>query len=240
MNVRTIARALVPVRARGRIRRELRALRVLRRSYLDALGTHYRTDKSSDPRLHGHNYSPLYESHLGRLRREVRAVLEIGVGGTTSVTGYQTTQGGQSLRMWRRYFPKATIVGIDIHHKKVASHRICFEHGDQSDPCFLGQVVARHGPFDLIIDDGSHLASDVRASFEHLWDAVKPGGFYVIEDLAVSYSECYGGGPPGTPGTAAELIKDVVDGTLLPYVCDALPTVAQMHVYKEIVFLQHP
>lgn len=226
---------------RGRIRREQRALQALRRSYLDALGIHYGTDKSSDPELQGHNYSPLYERHLRGRRRQVRAVLEIGVGGITPRIGYDTPRGGQSLRMWRHYFPEATIIGIDIHHKNVAGRHIRFEQGSQSDPHFLGAIADRHGPFDLIIDDGSHIGSDIQAAFTHLWEAVKPGGFYVIEDIGLSYSADWGGGPPGTPGTAAELIKRLVDDTLhRAPAYDVTPKVAAMHVYNEIVFLQRP
>jgi len=240
MSVRAFARAHIPVEVRRRIRQTqngVRARLFIRSSDLDALGIYYGTDKNSKC----HNYTPLYEWHLGRRRRQIRTVLEIGVGGWSPTTEYENSQGGESLRMWRRYFPNATIVGIDIHYKSVAGHRICFEKGDQSDSQFLGAVASRYGPFDLVIDDGSHMASDVQASFEHLWHAVKPGGFYVIEDISVSYSETWGGGPPGTPGTAADLIKQLVDSTLHRYPSyDPLPTIEQMHVYNEIVFLQRP
>lgn len=245
---KAFARALIPAAARMRlrrgqraIRRERRALRVLRRSYLDALATHYGTDKSSDPQVAGHNYVPLYERHLSNRRRQIETVLEIGVGGTTPFTGYDTPQGGQSLRMWRRYFPNATIVGIDIHYKNVTGHRIYFEQGSQSEPQFLQAVAARYGPFDLIVDDGSHIGTDIHTSFAHLWEAVRCGGYYVIEDIGLSYSPGWGGGPPGTPNTAAALIKQLVDSTLdRAPTYDVPPKVAEMHVYHEIVFLRRP
>jgi cephalosporin hydroxylase len=41
------------------------------------------------------------------------------------------------------------------------------------------------GGFDVVIDDGSHADEDILVAFEHLWPLVQPGGFYVIEDLAV-------------------------------------------------------
>jgi len=43
--------------------------------------------------------------------------------------------------------------------------------------------VAAMGPFDLIIDDGSHRPAHWLASYRALAGRVKPGGFYIIEDL---------------------------------------------------------
>ncbi len=219
-------------------RRELRkremALRARRPGALDALAQHHGTDKSST----GHAYTHLYKRHLGRRRLLVRSVLEIGVGGTTSRGGYDTSAGGQSLRMWSRYFPRATVVGVDIHPKAVSGPRIRFEQGDQSDQRFLGDLARTYGPFDVVIDDGSHIGRHTIASFAALWPAVRPGGFYVIEDLAVSYHPTWEGGPPGTPGTAADLLKGLIDDTLRREQDRFRPSIASMHVYDEIAFLE--
>lgn len=241
MGPKAIARALSPDGVRRRIRQEQRAIQALRRSYLDALAIHYGTDKSSDGHLLGHNYAHLYELHVRHRRRHIRAVLEIGVGGTTPQAGYDTPRGGQSLRMWRRYFPNATVVGLDIQHKEVAGRRIFFEQGSQSDQEFLQHVASRYGPFDLIVDDGSHVGADIHMSFTHLWETVRSGGYYVVEDIGLSYSPEWGGGPGGTPGTAADLIKQLVDSTLhrAPRY-DVPPRIAEMHVYNEIVFFRRP
>lgn len=209
---------------------------------LDALALWYGTDKSS---WH-HDYTRLYERHLRSRRDRVRSVLEIGVGGTTSFAGYESSTGGQSLHMWRRYFPNASILGIDIHPKAIAGDRILFEQGDQSDREFLARVIRTHGPFDLVIDDGSHTGHDITTSFSTLWDAVRPGGWYVVEDLFTAYHPDFGGGPPGTPGTSAELIKTLVDDVLLREGDTSLirkqpdlqPSIAEMHVYGNIVFFE--
>jgi hypothetical protein len=201
---------------------------------LDALAKYYGTDKSS----YYHGYTEAYRRHLGPRRTAVRSVLEIGVGGTTSHSGYETLAGGQSLNMWSRYFPKATILGIDIQAKAVSGPRIRFEQGDQSDPQFLARIAAQYGPFDVVIDDGSHIGRLTIASYAGLWPSVKPGGFYVIEDLATSYHPGWEGGPPGTPGTAAALVKDLIDDTLVREQDPFRPGIASLHLYDQIVFLE--
>lgn len=39
------------------------------------------------------------------------------------------------------------------------------------------------GPWDLIIDDGSHRCEDIVASYELLKGFVKKDGFYIVEDI---------------------------------------------------------
>ena len=201
---------------------------------LDALARWYGTDKSSVK----HGYARLYERHFRAGRRAVRTVLEIGVGGATSDTGYETPVGGQSLHVWRHYFPNASVVGVDIYRKDVAEDRIHFEQGDQADKAFLAMLVEKYGPFDIVVDDGSHRGRDIIASFATLWDAVRPGGYYVIEDVFTAYHPDWEGGPPGTPGTAADLLKKLVDDTLLRKGSDFRPSIAAMHLYSNIVFLE--
>jgi hypothetical protein len=224
---------------RRQIETPMLRLRTRRAADLDALARLHGTDKSSY--LHG--YTRLYETHFASWRPTVRRLLEIGVGGINSQRGYETTEGGQSLRMWRDYFPNAEIVGIDIHAKAVSGPRLRFEQGDQSDPVFLRALIEKYRPFDIVIDDGSHIGSHITASFVTLWSAVTPGGMYVIEDLPLAYDARFGGGPPGTPGTAAELIKAAVDDTLRreksgggydPF----RPSIAAMHIYGKIAFFE--
>ncbi len=204
--------------------------------HLDLLAIIYGTDKSS--LFHG--YTRQYSSHLAPRRRSVRSVLEIGIGGTTSGSGYETPAGGHSLRMWRAYFPNAHVVGIDISRKVVSGPRISVEQGSQDDPDFLREVADRHGPFDLVIDDGSHIGRHVQASFEVLFERVKPGGLYVVEDLGTAYSPEWEGGPPGTPGTQAALLKRLVDDVLRRHWDGrgSAHPLASLHLYDGIAFLE--
>lgn len=139
--------------------------------------------------------------------------------------------------------PNAEIVGVDINKKDVLGPRIHFERGDQSDSAFLQEVARKYGPFDVVIDDGSHIGRHIHASYTALWHAVRPGGTYVVEDLPVAYHRVYEGGHPGTVGTAVELIKAQVDNMIrrdeeVVGVVSFEPSVAAIHLYPEIVFFE--
>ena len=108
--------------------------------------------------------------------------------------------------------PSGRIYGVDIDADAMQyeDERIRVFIGSQSDSAFLDNVVAESGRPDIIIDDGSHLASDQIGSLLHLWPHLKPGGYYIVEDTHTSYLSDYGMGL-GQPGTAIELLKSVVD-----------------------------
>ena len=65
--------------------------------------------------------------------------------------------------------------------------------GSQSDPRFLSKVISERGPFDVVIDDGSHRTDDIIAAFQVLSSAVNPGSFYVIEDVHACYWDGFRG-----------------------------------------------
>src|SRR5262249_42029369 len=51
------------------------------------------------------------------------------------------------------------------------------------------------GPFDIIIDDGSHIPQHVIASFQALFPLLADDGIYVIEDVQTTFWPDYGGSP---------------------------------------------
>jgi hypothetical protein len=59
-------------------------------------------------RLEGHDYVPGYVAYLEHMRPAELVVLEIGIG---CVMRYG---GGHSIRLWRRYLPRANLYLIDI------------------------------------------------------------------------------------------------------------------------------
>jgi 23S rRNA U2552 (ribose-2'-O)-methylase RlmE/FtsJ len=141
----------------------------------------------------------IYEPYLAGLRERPLRILELGI------------ERGGSLRMWRDYFPRAQVIGVDVVRDRVqyASERIEVVIGDQKDPKVLAPIVAG-GPLDLVLDDGSHRAAEQQGSLLHLWPHVKPGGYYVIEDVHTSYREKYEMAWR-QPGTTMELVKDLLD-----------------------------
>jgi len=117
---------------------------------------------------------------------------------------------GRSLSVWEFYFSQASIYGIDIKKRKEMLdriHRSIVKMINQSDKKRLIKFAEEHGPFDIIIDDGSHMMSHQIASFEALWPHVTSGGLYVIEDTETSYVEKYIDSNP----TCVEYFKNLVD-----------------------------
>lgn len=50
------------------------------------------------------------------------------------------------------------------------------------EPDLLINMNNKFGPYDVIIDDGSHLNSDVIKTFELMFPLLNDGGIYIIED----------------------------------------------------------
>lgn len=132
-----------------------------------------------------HHYAQHYEHHFMKLRKQRLNILEIGVGGYDNPKA-----GGESLRMWKTFFPKSKIFGIDIYDKTLINEkRIKIFKGNQADEQFLKKVITNIGTVDIIIDDGSHYNNDVITSFKILFPLLNINGIYVIEDLQTSYWE---------------------------------------------------
>lgn len=131
------------------------------------------------------HYFEIYETFLHKyIKSEIR-FLEIGV-----------FRGG-SMQMWQEYFGgKAAIVGIDIDEtcKQYEEKNIHICIGSQADQDFLREVSEKWGPFDVILDDGSHIMDHQRVTFETLFPLLKEGGVYMCEDCHCCYSPRYGGG----------------------------------------------
>jgi hypothetical protein len=60
-----------------------------------------------------HWYTQHYNRHFAQLRTKPIRLLEIGIDGCQ----YEEA-GGESLRMWQRYFPRGLVYGLDIFHRK--------------------------------------------------------------------------------------------------------------------------
>lgn len=137
---------------------------------LNDLALKYGTDKN----MGHHGFTQYYERHFEHLRNEEINLLEIGV------------KDGASLRMWRDYFYKGQIAGLDIDPacKKYKDDRIHIWIGSQQN---IELLKLMGGPNDIIIDDGSHKWKDQIETFETLFPLMNKGGIYVIEDLHTSF-----------------------------------------------------
>jgi demethylmacrocin O-methyltransferase len=176
---------------------------------LNLLAALYGTDKYGE-----HDYTPVYQELMRPWRGRPVRLLEIGVG------GYSEVLGGESLRMWESYFRRGRIYGIDVYDKTALSGgRVRVLQCSQVDAPQLSALARELGPFDFIIDDGSHINAHQIATFGILWPHLKDGGAYIVEDTQTSYWPSYGGGPLGAPGYARSCMqwfKDLADSVNLP------------------------
>jgi predicted O-methyltransferase YrrM len=142
-------------------------------STLDAIGLKYGTDKASS----ANNYLDFYEFFFAPLRYTQLTVLEIGV------------FNGASTKTWEEYFPESKIIGADINPgtKRFEQGRVIIEQLDQSNIEELTRVASKHGPFDIIIEDGSHMWEHQITSLRTLFPFLKNDGIYVVEDLHTNY-----------------------------------------------------
>ncbi len=201
---------------------------------LGILARKHGTDK------YANGYVAPYQHHFRSLRRRRLNVLEIGVGG-----GPSPERGGASLRMWRDYFPRSRIYGIDIYDKSAhEDRRIRIFRGDQNDPDFLRDVAERIGLLDVVVDDGSHVNEHVQTTFRTLFRHVRRGGYYVVEDLCTAYWPEYGGDWRDLTGagTSMSMLKRMLDGLHYSKIPNYAPAefdreIVSLHFYPSIAFV---
>mmetsp|Transcript_22791 Transcript_22791/g.49205 ORF Transcript_22791/g.49205 Transcript_22791/m.49205 type:complete len:300 (-) Transcript_22791:288-1187(-) len=204
---------------------------------LRQLGEFYGTDKTHT------GFVDVYQAALphGNERVHVQFVVEIGV------------FFGASLKMWRDYYPHATIIGIDAFkgvegykfngkNQKFSQPRAFLDslregkqgeridviEADESDDNamvdaahklrgILHMRAARNEAepideasrvwLDIAIDDGSHLQRNQQANLGRLFPLVRPGGYYVIEDMHCSFIPGYDTAPYPSPDTTFALLE---------------------------------
>lgn len=142
----------------------------MRRSLKDLYytnGSPYTTDKGSV-----HSYIDVYDNIFEKYKYFKINILEVGV------------QTGGSLRLWKDYFPKATIYGYDVDNTKLDESNITerviyriqnFNNVDDSDIEKISPTIA--------IDDASHSITDQLKFVEKVFPHVKKGGVLIVEDI---------------------------------------------------------
>jgi demethylmacrocin O-methyltransferase len=207
---------------------------------LSEIAKKYPTDKDFT-----HNYyNAVYEQYFSPIKDDVKLVCEVGIGGFWEAVGWLP---GNSLKVWRDYFPNAEILGLDIvkHDNLIDLDRITIDWLDQSKRDLVIEYSSKLNNYDIIIDDGSHNVYDQQITFAHFFKSLKSGGIYVLEDLHSSIevnipekAQLWGWGIPGfiTPleilehfEKTGEIISDNLDEEEKKYLQDNIASVKVFH-----------
>ena len=186
------------------------------------------------PLLHRYiETADFYEQHLpaAGTGRQLR-MLEMGV------------QSGGSTRSWKQHYGSDLYyVGVDINPGCVRSRseaeEIHIEIGSQVNVTFLLDVCARHGPFDVIIDDGGHSTATIKTPITAMFAkpaCMKETSIYVVEDMHTMHHS----GLVHKPAELHSLVGEAFWSLHHPYVAHAnrYGPGNQVHpIFKD--FLQH-
>ena len=147
---------------------------------------------------YNHKFGIHYDLYLKPFREKFLNILEIGI--------YK----GDSLLSWNDYFSNATIYGVDI--EKFWDDGV-FQNRPKISPMLLNLEneisPINLNEYDLIVDDASHTMQNQHFNLTTLWKFLKPGGFYILEDLHTSWSEVhYSPGYPKMTDTIYQIIKN--------------------------------
>jgi hypothetical protein len=138
-------------------------------------------------------YSSLYNALFLPLKDSPLSLLEVGIG--TMIEGVPSSmkhymddsyRPGSSLRAWRDFFQNGRINGMDVQPDCIfREERIETYLCDSTDADRVLAWTQAHPDqsFDIVIDDGWHWEEAQLATLKNLWPLVKPGGYYIIEDI---------------------------------------------------------
>ena len=93
-----------------------------------------------------------------------------------------------SRKQW--YGESLYYVGVDLNpgcvRSRSESERIYVEIGSQTNTSFLHSICEKHGPFDIVIDDGGHTTPTINIAIQSIFPhdfCMKQNSIYVIEDM---------------------------------------------------------
>jgi hypothetical protein len=123
---------------------------------------------------------------------------------------------GASLLAWSRLCPEARLLGIDLEpaprleatiERLGLRDRVRLLTSDHGDVARIDAEI--DAPVDLIVDDGSHRLEPARRCFFGLFDRLRPGGWYSIEDWGAGYWDSYGGPHGGIHRLLYEILDEI-------------------------------
>ncbi len=147
-------------------------------------------------------YADFYSRLFSHCRNSVQRVFECGIG--TNNPNLPSSMGpngmpGASLRVWRDYFPNASVIGADIDRSILfEEERIRTFYIDQLDPIAISKFWREIGlsDFDFMVDDGLHTFEAGICLFENSISKLARHGIYIIEDIDMEnllrYREFFG------------------------------------------------
>lgn len=135
----------------------------------------YNTDK------YQHGFINVYEPYFNQML-DSKNILEIGV------------YFGGSLQYLSDKFTNAKIYGMDIENKTIYdTDKIKTYICDQENRTHLNVFLNKTNvDFDIIIDDGGHTMKQQQVSLGVLFNKVRSGGLYILEDLHTSRFDNFG------------------------------------------------
>ena len=132
-----------------------------------------------------HSYIEVYDELFSPFRHKEMNFLEIGI------------FHGASLNMWRRYFTKALIYGLDINPHilpdMLVRYAEQFVYPILNEDAYTFDMIDKlmdltdGQGFDLIVDDGSHIESHQLFVLREYGKLLNPGGIMVIEDIQLFF-----------------------------------------------------
>jgi len=141
----------------------------------------HKTDKCPQIR---HDYTPTYYELLKDKRDKFKKILELGIGSYGTMKHVEGYIIGASLKMWKEFFPKAQIYGVDndistlIHEDRISTFLL-----DTTNEADMKMLIRNIGSdIDLVIDDGPHYTGCQIATAKTLLPLLKKDVLYVIED----------------------------------------------------------
>ena len=104
----------------------------------------------------------------------------------------------------------------------------------------MREIGESEGPFDIVVDDGSHQPKHIITTFEALYPFLKDEGHYFVEDVQTSYVPSYGGSfDLGAGGTTMNYFRALVDNVNHVYLKRQRIVADVQYPLQEICFYRH-
>jgi len=130
---------------------------------------------------------------------------------------------GESLNEFSKWWSNAKIIGVDICNPSVPlNNNVAFIKMSQDDKSLKTTLPSN---VDVILDDASHEVELTKKSFEILWNNVKSGGCYIIEDVHKDVL-------PGMWKLTEDIIKKYNIKKYKYFIKDTLPVASSVILWK--------